>query len=301
MNQTTALLALMTETSLHAGVGSSTGVIDLPIQREAHTEWPCVYGSAVKGALRAYATESKILESGDLTTLFGPERENAADSAGALAVGDARLLLLPVRSFTGAFRWVTCPQVLYRFKRDRQRLGIDSKSDPFKVPEPEAESAVVCDTATGAQAKTETLFLEEYRLTVMSCSNLDTVVTALSRLVDRERFAEELKRHLTVVSDDLFTVLTRSATPVNARIAIDTETKTVRNGALWYEETVPPETLFYSAVVSQRSRSDQNLSADEVMCRFNSLFKDFPWLQLGGNETVGMGWCGVRVIEADHE
>ena len=291
----------MTETSLHAGAGSATGVIDLPIQREAHTDWPCVYGSAVKGALRAHATESKVLEQEDLTTLFGPERANAADSAGALAVGDARLLLLPVRSFTGAFRWVTCPQALYRFKRDRQRLGMDFKDGAFKVPEPEADNAVVCDTTTDVPAKTGALFLEEYRLTVTSCSNLDTVVMALSHLVDRERFGEALKQRLTVVSDDLFTQLVRSATPVNARIAIDTETKTVRNGALWYEETVPPETLLYSAIVSQRSRSNQCLSADEVMNRFNSLFNDFPWLQLGGNETVGMGWCGVRVVEAGHE
>jgi CRISPR-associated protein Cmr4 len=54
-NSSNALLGLFTETSLHAGAGQALGVIDLPIQREAHTAWPCVFGSAVKGALRARA------------------------------------------------------------------------------------------------------------------------------------------------------------------------------------------------------------------------------------------------------
>ena len=55
MSQATALLGLITETSLHAGAGSSVGVVDLPIQREGHNGWPCVFGSAVKGALRDMA------------------------------------------------------------------------------------------------------------------------------------------------------------------------------------------------------------------------------------------------------
>ena len=43
------LLGLIAETQIHAGTGRATGVIDLPIMREAHTGWPCVFGSAVKG------------------------------------------------------------------------------------------------------------------------------------------------------------------------------------------------------------------------------------------------------------
>src|SRR5690606_18302582 len=50
MSTQSALLLLCTETPLHAGTGQSVAGIDLPIQREVHTQWPCVYGSAVKGA-----------------------------------------------------------------------------------------------------------------------------------------------------------------------------------------------------------------------------------------------------------
>ncbi|MBN2887102.1 MAG: type III-B CRISPR module RAMP protein Cmr4, partial [Chromatiaceae bacterium] len=91
----TALLGLLAETAIHAGAGQNAGVIDLPIQREAHTAWPVVFGSAVKGALRALAEERQAPW---LKAVFGPETNNASEHAGALLVGDARLLLLPVRS-----------------------------------------------------------------------------------------------------------------------------------------------------------------------------------------------------------
>ncbi len=41
-------------TPLHVGVGTGLGHIDLPIQREVHTKFPMIPGSAVKGALREH-------------------------------------------------------------------------------------------------------------------------------------------------------------------------------------------------------------------------------------------------------
>ena len=55
MSENNAILGLLAETSIHAGTGQTVGAIDLPIQREKHTNWPCIYGSAMKGALRAQA------------------------------------------------------------------------------------------------------------------------------------------------------------------------------------------------------------------------------------------------------
>ena len=40
-------------TPCHAGSGSALGVVDLPIQRERHTNWPMIQASGVKGAFRA--------------------------------------------------------------------------------------------------------------------------------------------------------------------------------------------------------------------------------------------------------
>jgi len=101
---TTALLGLWAQTSIHAGAGSSIDGIDLPIQREGHNGWPCVFGSSVKGALRAKAEDLWGKNDG-VRYIFGPDSDSdkASEHAGALMVSDARLLLLPVRSFNRLF------------------------------------------------------------------------------------------------------------------------------------------------------------------------------------------------------
>ncbi|MDQ2694855.1 MAG: type III-B CRISPR module RAMP protein Cmr4, partial [Pseudomonadota bacterium] len=239
MTQANALLGLLTETALHAGAGSSVGSIDLPIQREAHSDWPCVYGSAVKGALRARAEDLKEdlkMESSKIEAIFGPDTRNADDHAGALAVGDARLLLLPVRSLTGHYRWVTCPALLRRLQRDAARLSVTLGK--VSVPEKVGMNQALTPAYEGD------LLLEEYRLKAVK-ADLDSLLESLFRLMDDGENLELLHSQLAVVSDDLFADLVRFHMPVAAHVRIDNETKTVKERALWYEESLPPDTLLY--------------------------------------------------------
>jgi len=282
-----ALLGLLTETSLHAGAGQSQGVIDLPIQREAHTHWPCVYGSAVKGALRARA-EARKLE--DIDLIFGQadfRAGEASEFAAALAVSDARLLLLPVRSLTSHFCWVTCPSALRRLQRDAVRLGIPALGQ-FAIEEPaDAETALV----DASRPLTE-LYLEEYRFKV-EAKPLADLLSALNQLVP-DLLHAPLQKQLTVVHDNAFRHLAEHATPVTAHVRLD-DKKTVVKGALWYEESLPADTVLYVALSATASRKpDSTLQAATIIERLrDTLFQPHPYLQLGGNETVGMGWCQV--------
>lgn len=305
-NRHNALLALQTETSLHAGVGQQTGGIDLPIQREAHTGWPCVYGSGVKGALRNLA-EDLLGEAGkaSINLVFGPDTANASDHAGALAVGDARLLLLPVRSLTGHFKWVTCPAALDRLSRDAARLGLGNFSGIGIDPPTEASAGRSAAWQPGADAD---LFLEEYRFDARR-KDLASLIANLASMVADPDFDKKLKRQLVIVDDDTFKCFCDSATPVNAHVRLNSESKTVERGALWYEETLPPETVLYAPMSAQSARKYRvdeatqtrtpEMSAQEILAAVTqTLFKDRPYLQLGGNETVGMGWCRVKIITA---
>jgi len=310
MNSSNALLGLFTETSLHAGAGQALGVIDLPIQREAHTAWPCVYGSAVKGALRARA-EGAGLDGIDL--IFGQADLAAGKSseyAGALAVGDARLLLLPVRSLTTHFRWVTCPAALQRFQRDVERLGLKASfASPHPNPLPAGEGVKpeiwlevppVEPDAALVIAGNGHLFLEEYRFREDSrqAASLEKIAFALSKLMP-DGMAEPLRKQLALVSNDSFRHLAEHATPVNAHVRLD-DKKTVAKGALWYEETLPPDTLLYVGLNAVNARQPgSELAADQVMDSLReTLFGPHPYLQLGGNETVGMGWCRATFLPA---
>ncbi|CAH1388340.1 type III-B CRISPR module RAMP protein Cmr4 [Candidatus Nitrotoga sp. M5] len=289
-NQATALLGLLTETSLHAGASSSVDGVDMPIQRESHNGWPCVYGSAVKGALRDNG-ESNLSDKNDALAIFGPETSNASDNAGAVAIGDARLLLLPVRSLTSAFKWVTCAEALNRLKRDAKRMGLENDFGFVVLSAPDDESALALD-------KNGDLFLEEYRFKLTKEAKVEGCITSIAKLMRRDDAETELKKRLIIISDDMFTHLTQAAVPINAHIALNSDTKTTQGGALWYEETLPPETLLYVPLAANTSRkASHKLEASEVMDKVTNLFADKPYLQLGGNETVGMGWCAVEVLK----
>ena len=288
----TAILGLHAETSIHAGAGSALDVVDLPIQREAHTNWPCVFGSAVKGALRACAIARKAK---NVDLVFGPERTDSSDYAGALLVGDARLALLPVRSLTGHFRWVTCPAILDRLKRDAKRLEIIGFD--FDIPSVPTPAQNADPVALAAQGNTNPLFLEEFRYAVVKEEKLDKLVKSLAKLSSVEGFKATLHEQLLVVTDDDFAFLCRHATPVTPHIALDSQSKTTKSGALWYEETLPSETLLYICLAAHDARKkDEKLNAEDVLKRVDDLFVEKPYLQIGGNETVGMGWCKTQWI-----
>ena len=293
--QANLVIGLIAQTSIHAGVGSSAGVVDLPIQREGHSGWPCIFGSSVKGALRAKAENVFKGEQPIIDTIFGPSPMGEITHAGAISVGDARLLLFPVRSLTSAFKWVTCPAALMRFKRDLKMLGKEITLSDIKV---EGESEALWS------AESNDLYLEEYRFDAQK-SDLTQIISALAGLVGREGFEDAMERQLVIVSDDMFTYLVQNATQVNAHIAISSDgSKTVKDGALWYEETLPPETVLYTLIMANSSRSPNGDSRDAMAIANtvqNGLLGDKEnWLQLGGNETVGMGWCEVttQLVEA---
>lgn len=282
-----AIIGLLAQTSIHAGSGQNTGVIDLSIQREGHNGWPCIFGSAVKGAVRTLAEDQG---NGQIGSIFGSEANITEANAGAVAFGDARLLLFPVRSLTSQFKWVTCPAALRRYQNDAARMGLKIDCAIPAVTWTE-EMALVAE----AQANNR-LFLEEYRFDTQS-HDLSPIIRVLSELMP-EQDAKNLSKQLVIISDDMFSFIVQHATPVNAHIAIDSKTKTAVSGALWYEETLPPETLLYFTLSAAGARKkEEKLDAKSIRDEVFQLFsgENGAWLQVGGNETVGMGWCAVRI------
>lgn len=292
------VLGLTCETPLHAGGGGKEAVIDLPIQREAHTGWPCVYGSSMKGALRARA-ELLALNETLIVQTFGPDTENASEHAGALLVSDARLLLLPVRSLTTHFKWVTCPALLRRLLMDLARAELGQM--PLTLPRVEA------GTALGSiKCALDDLYLEEFRFAYREWPDMDAWVSVLQRFnapvagIDVQLQREALQTQLVLVDDDSFSHLCRSALPVLPHIRINSATKTVAAGALWYEENLPAETMLYTVLSAQASRKPEHpMEASVLLSTLIEHLFATPYVQIGGNETTGMGWCRVARVNAE--
>lgn len=266
----TLILGLLAETPIHPGAGRSMGVVDLPVAREAATDYPVLVGSSLKGALREHAgTTSSTAE-----RLFGKR-----DHAGQLLVADGRLLLLPVRCLTGAFRWVTCPHLIERYRRDRLRAGLPVG---FSVP------SIVAKDKSMQPALAEgdgILHLEERHFEVRGPPP-EALADALAEPILHKETKNRLKRQLVVLADDAFAWFVRYGLPIQARNVLDSETKQSKN--LWYEETLPSESVLYSVVAGR---------GEQTLVKFRGLFEESrPYLQAGGNETVGQGWFAVTMI-----
>lgn len=216
-----------------------------------------------------------------VTTLFGKQ-----DDSGKLLVGDARLAFLPMRSLNHAFVWVTCPNVLERIKRDHEFAELRFPLIPFDRLDFEGEAHFTGDE----------LFLEDYRLTraATKLNETKTEKSAAEKKADAEgkarAFFEALAapglsdfkyKNVVVVHDSFFGYLARRRLPVRMRNRLEPDTKTVVDGALWSEESLPPETLLYSVLV------DRSFNG-EALKEFQD--KKPKYLQVGGNESVGEGW-----------
>lgn len=284
------MMNMVAQTAIHAGAGQALSVIDLPIQRESHTQHPVIFGSSLKGALRFRASQT-LDDKQKVVAVFGADSQSADSFAGAVMVSDAKLLLLPVRSLNGYFKWVTCPALLHRYANDCERAKQKQDELSALVLQIDSQNVLV------AQKNHDTLFLEEFALTVHQNKALEKVIDILSKRFDLDKNA--LTNQLAVVNDDMFTYLAQNSTPVNAHIALD-ENKTVKKGALWYEETLPSETVMYSLLVCQSSRNKELTSDGQGIAdiiRQEILPNDNRYLQVGGNETVGMGWFAVNFNE----
>lgn len=268
--------------ALHVGTGRDGGVIDLPIAREKATGLPVVPGSSIKGVLRDELVGG--LNTDQHRAMFGPPSESAADHAGALAFGDARLLCLPVRSLGGTFAWVTCPLVLRRYGRD---LSSAVATIPILKDGEIAVCAgsVLCDK----EKKEKKVFLEDLELTAV---NPDSAADAWAGHIGTAVFASDeswrdlFRQRLAIVADSVFDFLAETATEIVARIRIKPETRTVEKGGLWYEENLPAETLLWGLAAADRSRYDKvSNSGAELL----DLLPAEERLQVGGKAGVGRG------------
>ncbi len=306
--QESAIMFLHAQTALHPGSGTALGVVDLPVQRERHTQWPVIPGSALKGILRdrcrektrnGATTRRDADADAELVVAFGPPTATAdADKhAGALAVTDARSLAFPVRSLKGVFAWVTCPAVLGRLVRDLNLASKQSKGVSLdKAPQP---SQALCRNPGPLIVDGEQIVLEEFDFTCVGDCKQWADWLADSAISDNDPLTrEKLPERLVVLHDDDFCHFVRHATEVVARIGLDYDKKTVRDGALFYQEFLPAETLFYALVLANESRRNGGApkSAAEILDYLNAHVPDDSVLQIGGDETIGKGLCAVKMI-----
>lgn len=283
-------LGLYTETALHCGAEATSGYVDLPIQRERHTDFPVIPGSTLKGVFKDEMRST--MDPGDVQKWFGIQ-----DAAGQISFGDGIVVAFPVRSTGQPFHWVTCPFVLERTFRAMQHTP--AHADVFAAPA----------TQTAWAQEEGDLVVEELRVIKKRgglFTDEEAVRKLLSLIPDTKAF--EYTRgifagRLLVVSDDDFHLLTETGTEIVTRIKLNIlgTTKNIDakeraavaerlaispdavldddlTGNMFVQEIVPSETLFLTTL-----RSNGAFPLDKIP----------PLVRIGGDETIGRGLTRV--------
>lgn len=271
----------------HAGSGAATSAVDLPIQRERHTEWPQIQASGVKGAFRDHFRKFAGKDAGELINLvFGSDdssglwKKEWGMLPGAVSVSDARIIAFPVRSNKAPFVWVTCPAVLKRFNADLEYIGLDQQAAIENIREDGALSI-------GSEKLEGNVILEDAVVNV-TIHNQDPCITGL--------FPELVK--LLLISDEMFKYAVTCCTEIQTHIKIDEKKGTAGDGSLWYQEYLPADSVLYIVVhYSHRDEAETDelnikakiaeLKAETIKKCIEDSVKGF--VQIGGDETLGKG------------
>ncbi len=290
------IMTLFARTPVHVGAGNSVGAVDSPIQRERHTRIPIIPGSSLKGVLAdLWSEDMEKVKRGEkevwvrkigsaAESLFGQEEnknEGRKACSGSLLIGEARVLAFPVRSAKGMFAWITSPMVLKRYARD---AGVSIDFDEKEITDK------TCLAGGAVVYETNQVVLEEY--VFEKGADAAAIAVVLKELMKENSLWQSVEEHLVVLSDTLFSYFVENACEVVTRIKISDETGTVDGSGLFNQEQVPSETLFYSVIAEQKIGSQQLDALEALQAR---LAKTGQLLQVGGDETIGLGFCDVEV------
>jgi CRISPR-associated protein Cmr4 len=288
------LLYLYAESPVHTGAADSADVLDLPVQREVTTGYPVIWGQSLKGALRQAARDNKWPRE-RLVAVFGSEPEEPGEdrktTPGALSVGDAQLVAMPVPTLRKTFAWLTSDIALGRVARKYSVLHRPTPPVPQVSPD-----AGLAAGSEWVQADSEVL---GPCVVPLGDAPDQRLIEWANRLADDALgtgggfapFAGKLRTDLVLAGTSITPILLRECTEQAVRVQLAAKSKTVQNGP-FYSEYLPAETIL-AAALTLRGNGD---TADHQAALRELLHGKL--LQIGGDETLGKGLAWGRLLEA---
>ena len=304
-------LFLLAVDPVHVGAGGHhLGRVDMPIVREPGTRLPKVPGTSLSGAARQYAAlvAGRREAAGQHRNLKGKDRDaskcpilatfgtaadadSAGSKAGAVRIGDARLLCYPVWSKRGPV-WVATREALLD-------AGLEVSLDPVLGAE---EAACAGEVAPGTS-------LNFGWLQMALRGGLAVAVPAGHPLAGNAAFAEVLGR-LYVLSEKMLSVVVNSNLEVRTSVSIDPTTGAAAKGALFSYEAIArgawlhleavEEPYLCTADLFQDGLTPEQGDAGETwrspMDVFRAGVRRMEMLGVGGMGTRGFG--RMKLMEA---
>lgn len=244
---------------------------------------------------------------------------------GTVTFGEGQLLLYSIRSLSRLFLYVTSPLAIERLARNLRAFQVpgnladachsaarlvrdadanrDEEGRGRRRTQAREQLCWVADAAlAGHTLVIEDLAWEASR--VRHDERISTLAKQLSTLVRDDSVRVQIESNLVVIDDEELGLMAR-VVPVQARVKLNEHKTTGKNldnkadkGNLWYEESLPPDCLFTAIMtarpnVTQRGQTVDGSPKDDLR-KLRQPFKEERVVQIGGNETVGQGFCLLR-------
>lgn len=231
---------------VHIGTGQTRiGRVDNTIIRETGNNMPKIPGTSLMGAARSYASlvYDKPEAAGQHKKLKIEDRKNCpiiytfgtytnGDAAergqqGKISISDAQILFFPVYSIAGPV-WVTTSEIL---------KSINFAAD---IPSDSPDDIIY----TSLDWSKNTLNLGWLHLPVKT----GLIVTPVNELSSKNEW-KTIEKRVVIASSRIFSQIVNSNLEVRTSVAINPETGTAEDGALFTYEAIPRTTWFWSDVV----------------------------------------------------
>ena len=246
-------------TNLHVGSGEANyNIIDKEVERDPITGYPIIHASGIKGALREYFTENKLLDEAKINDIFGKPSSATEFGAGSYKFFDAHLLSRPMRvgGSNAAIPSVsvTADDLLRDFLTQTANFGINKYTN-VNLPKLTFDKDINFLTNVGS------ITIEDETVGV-----LDTNYAAAAATILASEFAVAKN-------------LSGYALPVVAHNKLEHgESKN-----LWYEEYVPHGSVFWFMVLTPDEKNELNLENQTM-------------LQFGANASIGYGFVKITKL-----
>lgn len=256
------------KTHLHVGSGDSNyGVIDKLIQRDPSDDFPCIYGSSLKGALREYVEEA-LEQKPEAKAIFGDADGNK--TRGSYIFHDALLLTIPQRSNKKTFYRATSKATLNKLV-DMAKLFEFELLDSIKQVIAEIKGIQIETGAIIFESKPAGIKIEDFEEAQIRTLNIN--VQALEAL---------LGDNLVLYSDNDFK---EACSDYNLPVIARNNLEDGQSKNLWYEQILPRESqLFFAVSPLPGNNGDLEPLLNNAT------------VQIGANATIGYGVTKISEI-----
>lgn len=261
-------------TNMHMGNGDiNFNIIDNEVQRDPVTGLPTMFSSGIKGALREhFGNHEKAVDIFGSDIMESNQEKKGRSVPGKLKFLSGYLLFLPVRASKGdqAYYLVTTREILTQFDTlYRSIMGKTAFGKLLQLIQPKTTYGPEGAEVDGIKSQNKKMpdELKKVLEKLAGVENVDRIMIMEEKLIKKINL------------------------PVLARNQLD-------NGIsqnLWYEEVVPHEAIFFTAVLTDGTASGlealQNFEQYIMGENSNSL------VQFGGNASIGYGLTKVSRME----